>query len=102
MRVPGKLPPEVHDGNREVAAKRLCWPDGALGECEEIEAQFPGWYSWWIVTPYPDPGFQPAYGATLAARLAHDPVLYGRTPGELAERISGEIARRATKAGSGA
>lgn len=86
--VPGKLPPQVQDRNREIVAERLGWPDGALDACRKTEAGAPGWYCWWTPAPWPDPGFRPAYGAALINRRPlGDPSLYARTPGELAERI---------------
>ena len=91
------VPPSgaASERNREIVAERLGWPGGALEACRKIEAGAPGWYCWWTSTPYPDPGFQPAYGAAL---IRHSPLgnppIYARTPAELAELI-GPAARAA-------
>ena len=82
------LSPELQERSRKLVAERLGWPGGALEACREIESRFPRWYCWWTSSPYPDPGFQPAYGA---ARIGAAPLggqsLYARTAGELAELI---------------
>lgn len=90
------LPPPVQQLIREIVADHLGWPAEALKAFEGIEETFPEYYCWWTPSPWPDPGFAPAWSAAHRCRtsVSADPDIYARTPGELAERISADIERR--------
>lgn len=76
------LPPgrDLARHNRHVLAARAGWPDGAVAQCEMVEAYHPDWYPmWWRGGDAwrPAPGFyalrwdpergdRPLYGVTCA------------------------------------
>ena len=91
----GHAPPGMAEHNRDIVAERLGWPDEAVEACRETEAGAPGWHCWWTPSPWPDPGFAPAYGAAqIERRPLTAPNLHARSPDELAELIKAEDARR--------
>lgn len=99
--------PELARKNRRLIADRLHWPDGAVGECERLELEFPSmevcWFSRWRSE---NPAFnreegfyawclgdQPGqmWGDTFHRRVEW----YGATAEELTAKLPGELRKLA-------
>lgn len=84
--------PALAWANRRLIALRLGWPGGALGECERIDGEHPGWSTGWQEANA-WAGKAAGYYATAryTARGAHahsfHPEAYGATPDELVAAI---------------
>jgi hypothetical protein len=93
--------------NRRSAATYCNWPDGALEECERLDAAHPGWHVGWLpandITGWERPA---GYCASLPGgpslpsgdQLRKDnweraPRVFAETPAELEERIAAMDAR---------
>ena len=78
--------PELLAKNRRLLAQREHWPDGALQGCEQVDADHPGWATWWRRAD----GWTPAAGF-YAQRHGETgpryPRPYGATPDELGAAI---------------
>ena len=84
------LPKIDPERNREIIARRGCWPPGALTVVRELEARFPAWYAWWTPKPWRADGNVPdgpAFGAALIHNTRAGCSLYATTPEELAQLI---------------
>lgn len=79
---------ELARRNRRLIAERLDWPDGAVQECEAVEAERPDWAVTWAAgggLTWIRPGF---YAHRL--RWSREPWLYAATAGELRKRIDAQ------------
>lgn len=79
------LPPVDPDRNRRLLAERLHWPEGALAQCQALEADFPDWIVFWTsggLPRNPDPGYR-------ASLMRHNETceLYAVTIDELREMV---------------
>lgn len=51
---------DLAEHNREVLARRLCWPHGAVQDCRRIEAKHRHWAVWYDtggLPRVPEPGY---------------------------------------------
>jgi hypothetical protein len=81
--------PALERSNRRVLAERLGWPAGALEECEQLDAAYPGWSITWspgnTVRGFERPaGF---YGVDRNYKGWAPVHAYGATPAELVADI---------------
>lgn len=93
----------AREGRRLIAA-RLCWPDGAVGECERLELEFPRMELWWFCgqrseNPAFDrePGFYAWISGDQPGQMWGDGTWHGRvewygaTAEDLAASLPGEL-----------
>ena len=72
--------------NQAIIAAPLCWPDGALAACAELEDRHPGWHVSWLIE-CTSPGFERPAGFYAQYSEIHTVELYAATAEELEPRM---------------
>lgn len=77
-----KNTPEEVARNEEILAERLCWPEGALEACRDLQKRYPGW-SVALVNENTFKGFERPAGFSGVLSGSHDAHRFAETADEL-------------------